>query len=246
MTPPGPFMVMLAITTGAVLGASAPVPASAAAPSVEYSRNGGLTWSASAPSFPFSNAPRFVPGDVITETLLIRSLRTDPTFARVSLANVSFNDPLLDSMLTIEGADVSGAGLHATRLSALRGCTSVVPGRVLTRGQIMSVSLTLRVSAALTGQQAQDAAGHFGLTLALSDPVPMIASNACAVGAVLIPEIPTPVAVQPVLSGEGREAAGLSSAGGSLAYPAIIVAGCALGVGWLFLMVTRRRTRADQ
>ena len=245
MTPPGLFMVMLAITAGVVLGAGAPVPATAAAASVEYSRDGGLTWSASPPSFPFSNAPRFVPGDVITENLLIRSLRTEPTFLRVSLAKASFNDPLLDSMLTVEGADASGTGLQATRLGSLIRCTSVVPGRVLAYGQTMSVSLTLRVSSALTGQQAQDAAGHFDLVLAFSDPGPMTAPNGCAVGSVFIPGTGTPPAGQPATSDEPLDTAGLPYIEGSLAYSSLIISGCVLGVGWLFLIVTRRRTRSN-
>ena len=246
MTPSGLFMVMLAITAGAVLGAGAPVPAHAAAPSVEYSSDGGLTWSASPPSFLFTNAPRFVPGDVVTENLLIRSLRTDPTLVWVSLANASFNDPLLDSMLTVEGADVSGAGLQATRLDALTSCTSVVPGRVLAHGQTVSVALTLRVSSALTGRQAQDATGHFDLALAFSDPGPMTAPNGCAVGSVPVPGTGTPSAGQPATSDERTDTAGLAYTGGFVAYRSLIISACALGVGWLFLMVPRRRTRSNQ
>jgi hypothetical protein len=234
---PARLLVALVVAVGLMLGWGAPASATAAAPAVEYSRDGGLTWSATPPSFLFSSSMRFVPGDVVTQNVLIRSLRTDPTLMQVSLANATTTDSSLESALTIEGSDAAGAGLAPSTFDALTTCQPVVPDRVLTRGQILSVSLTLRISPTLTGRQAQDSVGRFDLALGMSDPGPAIAPDGCAVDPVLIAGIGFE-------SGTTRtESAGLAYTGGTLAYPAIITALIALGIGWLFVAVGRRRRR---
>jgi hypothetical protein len=232
------FVVAIAVATGALFGAEMPA-AAAAAPTVDYSRDGGMTWSAIPPPFLFSSTLRFVPGDVATAHLLIRSLRPDPTLMQVSLANAATTSSLLESALTVEGADAAGAGLAPTNFGALTTCQSVVPDRVLARGQVVSVSLTLRVSPTLSGRQAQDSLGYFDLALAMSDPGAPITANGCEVDPVLIPG-----------TGDGpdiprTERAGLAYTGATLAYPAIITALIALGVGWLFVLMGRRRRGSE-
>ena len=232
--------ITIVVAVGAILGTGMPVAATAAAPTVDYSRDGGLTWSAAPPSFLFSSSMRLVPGDAMTENVLIRSLRADPTLMQVSLANATTASALLESALTVEGADAAGAGLTPTTLDALTTCQTVVPDRVLAQGEIVSVSLTMRVSSSLTGQEAQDSIGYFDLALAMSDPGTAIAPNGCAVNAVLIPG-----------TGEGQDTprsipAGLAYTGTTLAYPAIITTLVALGVGGLFVLIGRRRGRENE
>ncbi|MDJ0335653.1 hypothetical protein QMG83_10505 [Salinibacterium sp. G-O1] len=239
MTRPAAVAGAIAITASLMLSLGAPLAATAATPTAEYSRDGGATWSTTPPSFLFASAVRYVPGDVATANLLIRSLRSNPTFVQLSLTNASTDDTVLDEAMTIEGADAAGKGLQPTRFSALTACQPVVPDRVMTQGQIVSVSLTLRVSPMLTGNQAQDAAGHVDLAVALSDPGLEIAPNGCSVDAVIIPSTET------TTSGLDQRAGsdGLAYTGGTLAYPAFITAAIALGVGWLFVILGRRRRR---
>ena len=232
--------VAIVVAVGAILGAGMPVAASAAAPVVEYSRDGGLTWSAAPPSFLFSSSMRLVPGDAMTENVLIRSMRLDPTLMQVSLANATTANSLLESALTVEGADATGAGLTPTTLDALTTCETVVPNRVLAQGEIVSVSLTMRVSSSLTGQEAQDSIGYFDLALDMSDPGTSITPNGCTANSVLIPG-----------TGDGQDTprttpAGLAYTGAAPAYPAIITTLVALGVGWLFVLMGRRRGRESE
>lgn len=231
------IVIPIVLAVALLLGVGTPGVANATAPSVEYSRDGGSTWSLTPPSFLFLSAVRYVPGDVATENLLIRSLRSDPTFVQLSLTNAVISDASLDAAMTIQGADAAGDGLQPTNFSALTTCQPVVPDRILTQGQIVSVSLTIRVSPTLTGQQAQEESGSFDLAVALSDPGAEIAPNGCAVNPVVIPGTGTP----PSSSGQPSESAGLAYTGATLAYPALVTAAIALGIGWLFVMVSRRR-----
>lgn len=235
MARPARLLVAIAVAAGIMLGGGLPAAATAATPTVEYSRDGGLTWSSTPPSFLFPSTLRFVPGDVVTQNVLIRSLRSDPTLTQVSLANATTADSLLEPALTIEGADATGAGLAPMTFDALTTCQPVVPDRVLTRGQIVSVSLTLRISPTLTGRQAQDSVGYFDLAVAMSDPGPTIAPNGCAVDPIVIAGFGS------VSDTTRTESAGLAYTGATLAYPAIITALVALGIGWLFVVLGRRR-----
>ena len=237
---PQRLTVVIVMVAGALLGAGMPVAATAAAPTVEYSRDGGLTWSVTPPSFLFSPTMRLVPGDSATENVLIRSLRPDPMLMQVSIANATIADPLLESALTVGGTDAAGAGLTPTTIDALTTCQPIVPDRVLAQGQIVSVSLTLQLLPTLTGREAQDSKGSFDIALAMSDPGSAIAPNGCAVNAVLIPG-----------TDEGQDTtrtnpAGLAYTVATLAYPAIITTLIALGVGWLFVLIGRRRERESK
>lgn len=232
--------IAIVVAAGAILGAGIPVAAVAASPAVEYSRDGGLTWSVTPPPFLFSPSMRLVPGDSATENVLIRSLHPDPMLMQVSIANATTADPLLESALTVRGADAAGAGLVPTTLDALTTCQPIVPDRVLAQGQIVSVSLTLKVSPTLTGQAAQGSKGSFDIALAMSDPGPAIAPNGCAVNSVLIPG-----------TGERQDTtrttpAGLAYTGATLAYPAIITTLVALAIGGLFVLIGRRRGRESE
>ena len=234
------YGIALAVAAGILLGAGMPSAATAAAHPIEYSRDGGLTWTAIPPSFLFSSTMRLVPGDAVTENVLIRSLRADPMLMQVSIANATTADALLESALTIGGADAAGAGLTPTTFDALTTCQPIVPDRVLAQGQIVSVSLTLQLSPTLTGDQAQDSVGHFDVALAMSDPGASIAPNGCAVDSVLIPG-----------TGEGPDTprtdpAGLAYTGAALPYPAVITTLIALGVGWVFVLIGRRRERESE
>jgi len=165
------------------LGAS---PAAAAPGDMEFSTDGGASWSLTPPTALFDQDFRFVPGDSVTEVLLVRSLRTVPTVAMVALDDATVNDSLYESALLVAAEDEDGDGLAATRLAAIDSCAQVIPTRVVPAGEVLMIAFTVSVSSALVVQQAQDAVASFDLQLALTDVGAPTTPNGCPIDPAVI------------------------------------------------------------
>lgn len=231
-------LIGLALATAVpmtALAATAPVPAN-----IQYSIDGGATWSRVPPVAWFQGIGTLVPGDVVSRTLTVQSLRNAPTLFQLAVNGIEIANSDLLSAVTIEARDAIGAGIEPTLLSDLGECDALVPNRVLTAGEIVPVTLTLRVTSALAGRAAQDSAGDFTMALGLSDPGPSVAANGCPAAPVTIAGIDSPTVPTAAVSG-------LAYTGSALVVPSVIVAGVALGVGGLLLAIAaRRRRRGEQ
>ena len=228
----------LAGAAALVVAASTPVLAvtasHAASPDVEFSSDGGASWSASPPVSLFDQNFRAVPGDRLEAAVLVRSNRPVPTVAMVAISKASTSDPLFDSALTVRGSDARGSGLVPSRLSALGVCDQLVPTRVLTRGQALPVTLVVEVSPTLTRNQAATAVAAFDIEIALTDPGAPTTPNGCPIDPV-------------VIAGFGAGAGGkIAYTGTELVSPTFGVAAGLLALGGVLAAVGRRRRRAGE
>ena len=235
---------IVAVASTPVFAAAAPARA-ATSDDVEFSRDGGATWSDAAPTSLFGAGFLAVPGDLLETSLLIRSTRDTPTVAMVAITNASTSDPLFDSALTVRGADADGAGLAGSRLSALEPCAAVVPTRVLRRGETLPVTLSIAVSPTLERQQAANATARFDLEVALSDVGAPTLPNGCPAGPAVIAAFAGAVDGTVAAAAPGLDpvasALRFGDAGPVVAYPAFAAVAGALVAGWLVVLAARRR-----
>lgn len=227
----------LAGVAALVVAASTPVLAVttsyAATADVEFSSDGGGSWTSTPPVSLFEQNFRAVPGDRLEAAVLVRSTRAEPTVAMVAITNASTSDPLFDSALTVQGQDALGRGLTPSKLSALGSCDPLVPTRVLTAGQALPVTLVVDVSPTLTQNQAAQAVAAFDLEIALTDPGAPTTPNGCPIDPV-------------VIAGFAPAAGGtIAYTGTDLVYPTLAVAGGVLALGALFVAVSRRRRERE-
>jgi hypothetical protein len=203
---------------------------------VEFSTDGGATWSPTAPASLFPAGFLVVPGDSLESSLLVRSTRTEPTVAMVAITNASTDDSLFAGALTVQGQDDAGDGLPATPIAALAPCDAVVPTRVLETGEALPVTLVVSVSSSLRMSQAEDAVANFDLAIALADPGVPVAANGCPID-------PTVIAgFAPTAPASGT----IAYTGAALVYPTLAVAASALAAGSLFVVAGRRRRRRSE
>jgi hypothetical protein len=208
--------------------------ASAASSPLEFSMDGGSTWSATPPDSLFPQEFRAVPGDSLEQTLLVRSTRETPTVAMVAITGAGVDDSLFGAALTVQGEDAAGAGLPPTALTAIGTCDPLVPTRVLVAGEELPVTLVVDVSPTLTRRQADDAVARFDLSIALTDPGNPTLPTGCPVDATVIAGFPT--------AGIAGTAP-LAYTGAALVYPALGVAAATLAAGWILVGLGRRRKR---
>ena len=226
----GHFVKRLLLVTLLLLGIGAS-PAVAAPGDMEFSTDGGASWSLTPPASLFDQDFRFVPGDTVTEVLLVRSLRAVPTVAMVALEDATVNDALYESALLVAAADEDGDGLAMTRLAAVGDCAQVIPTRVMRAGEVLMIAFTVSVSSALVVQQAQNAVASFDLQVALTDVGAPTTPNGCPIDPAVIAGFP--------IAG--------SSPPASIAYtgldlvPAVIAMTLTLLLGGLLLGAARRR-----
>jgi hypothetical protein len=206
---------------------------SAATADLQFSADGGASWSDTAPASLFDPSWRAVPGDRLQASLLVRSTRDAPTVMMVAIADASISDPLFDEAITVQGDDGTGAGLHATRLSALAACDAVVPTRTVVAGQRVPIEMAVNVSPSLAGHQAENAVARFDLQIGLTDVGAPTSPNGCPVDPTVIAGFAAPGSQ----TGTGR----IAYTGTDLFYPALAVAGSALVVGALLALAGRRR-----
>ena len=223
----------LAGVAALVVAASTPVLAvtasHAATSDVEFSSDGGASWSGTPPVSLFDHDFRAVPGDHLEAGVLVRSTRSVPTVAMVAISKATTSDPLFDSALTVRAADARGRGLAPSRLSALGACDELVPTRVLTRGQALPVTLVVEVSPTLTRNQAATAVAAFDIEIALTDPGAPTTPNGCPIDPAVI------AGFAPAASGT------IAYTGTDLVYPTLGFAGAILAVGGVFVALSRRR-----
>jgi hypothetical protein len=221
------------VVAALVVAASTPVLAVtasyAAAADVEFSSDGGASWSAAPPSSLFDQSFRAVPGDRLEAAVLVRSTRAEPTVAMVAITNASTSDPVFDSALTVQAGDARGRGLAPSKLSSLGACDAVVPTRVLTRGQALPVTLVVDVSPTLTRNQAAQAVAAFDLEIALTDPGAPTTPNGCPIDPVVIAGF------------AGAAGGSIAYTGTDLVYPTLGFAAVALALGGVFVCASRRR-----
>lgn len=235
----GPI-VSLAAVAGLALALLAPSVAIAAAGGMQYSTDGGSTWSSNAPAVWFTGVGRLVPGDTVSQTVQMRSTRTEPTLFQFSVNGASIADPMLKSGLTLKARDASGAGLANTAVNNLGQCDALVPNRVLRAGDVVPVTLTLQVSPDLVERQGQNSVGSFQMAVNLSDPGLPTAPNGCPVDAILIAGFASD---RPAVAGGST----LAYTGSSLGFSSALVALAALGLGGMFVVIAgRRRRRGDE
>ena len=208
-------------------------PAAAAPGDMEYSTDGGATWSLTPPPTLFPASFRAVPGDTLTATLFVRMLRSAPTVAMAVVSNAFVNDPMYNSALTISGDDGTGAGLTSTALMSVADCAPVVPTTVLTTGEVMQITFVVDVSPTLVAQQAQQAVAAFDLELGFTDVGAPTAPNGCPIDPTVIDGFPI-----------GSTITGNIAYTGTDVLPAVAIAAAAWGVGlWLVIASRRRKQR---
>lgn len=227
------IVVAAAVVVGTAL------PAAAAPGDIEYSTDGGTTWSATPPASIFPASYRMVPGDTLARQLLIRSDRVEDTYFFATINKKGTTDPVLSQGLTLAATDAAGKGLAPTPFGDIQPCTTVVPPRVLRTGEIYTINLTTHLSDTLTGTQGQDAVQDFDLMLGMGDPVGALTVNGCPVDPTLIPGF-RPI---PAASGEGG---GLARTGSDGVSGYLVGGGVLLGFGGLFLVAARRRRKAQE
>jgi hypothetical protein len=204
---------------------------SAATADLQFSLDGGGSWSSTPPSAVFDQALRVVPGDRLESTVLVRSTRSAPTVMMVAITNASVDDALFDEAITVQGDDGTGTGLPATRLSALAECDQVVPTRTVLAGQIVPVTLAIDISPTLAGHQAENAVARFDLEIGLTDPGAPTTPNGCPVDPAVIAGFALP----------GSAPAAIAYTGAGVVLPTLGVSALALAVGGLLALASRRR-----
>jgi hypothetical protein len=244
----------------AVLAMSPAAVASAAPSSLEFSVDGGASWMSAPPSTVFDPAFRFVPGDVLSHTLLFRSTRPEPTAVIVTLGAHSVSEALLAEALSLSAADDDGNGISATRLSSLRECEPLVPVRVVQQNEPMAITLSIAVSTTLANRDAQSSISTSTITIGLTDPENTAALAGCLPDAAAVPPAAIPTVVIPVSGPDAtvpdavesalpadqssaEQGSGLASTGFARLQQTLIAAGAAVTAGGLLLLIARRRRR---
>ncbi|HWH26866.1 MAG TPA: hypothetical protein VNT53_09500 [Pseudolysinimonas sp.] len=255
-----PRLVVVAIAAlltlgGIVLPATA---ASAADVPVEYSFD-GVSWTTTPPNSFFSGSPLVVPGDSATGTIYMRSTRTTLSTMRIVITKPTVSDPVYGAALTLRGRDQGGTGMPVTAVNDIAMCTQLVPTRNVVAGDIVRVTIDAALATTLSSAQGQGGSASFRVLVGLSDLGVPTDANGCPLDFDSIPPDgggtgPGGASIGGGATGGGGSASrttrygspnGLAFTGSALFYPAIVVAGGALGVGWFLVIVARRRRRQD-
>jgi len=200
---------------------------------VEYSIDGGSSWSTTPPSSLFDSSFRYVPGDTATAVLLIRSLRTESTMVMAVIDNAAVPDPMYATALRVWADDETGEGLDPMMLAAAPDCAALVPAGALETGEVMRIELSLGVSAALVAQQAQGSVASFDVEVGMWDADVAAAPTGCPDDPVVIPGLPN----APAIPGTG----GSTAIAGADILPATIAATLLFGLGFALVGMARRR-----
>ena len=231
-----------AVAVLAVVGALvAPVaPASAAPLPIEYSAN-GTSWSSTPLGSVFPSGMRIVPGDEISATIYLRTTRTAPTELSVLLTGLTVDDPAFGSNLVLGSTPNMGFGLAPTVFDRITACTPMLTRTAVAAYQVVALTVTVGLSADLPAQVAQNATANFNLVIGVSDtgvgaPVPGCSG----------PRIPATPGGGSTASAGGADGRTVAHTGSDVTYPALAVAAVAWGVGWIFVMIGRRRRRQTE
>lgn len=230
----------LIVAIGAVLAVGAVQPAHAATLPIEYSTN-GTTWQTAPLTSVYPGGYLIVPGGTLSSTLYFRSTDPNPVAMTIAVRDVTSTDPLLASGLSLSSSPSSGLGLTPTTFNNIQNCTIVAPRTVVAYHQAVSLTLNTTLSSTLTARNATLSNAQFKLVVGMSDPAANVGVAGCPSNGVVIPSTPG--------SNGGTAGTGgpsvVAMTGSDLLYPSLIVAAVALGIGWILVLVGRRRQREE-
>jgi hypothetical protein len=234
-------IVALLVALGVILAMQAASPAHAATLPIQFSTN-GTVWQTAPLSSVYPGGYIIVPGGTLSSTIYLRSTDPNPAAMTVAVRDVTTSNAALGANLTLSSSPSVGAGLAPTPFSSIPNCTIVSQRNVVTTGQVVSVTLTTTLSSALTGQNATLSNAAFNVVVGMSDPAVNVGVAGCPGGGAVIPATPTPPSTPAGTAGPGV----VAMTGSDLLYPSLVVAGVALGVGWILVMVGKRRRRQEE
>jgi len=220
----------------------------------------GTTWNTTPPDALFPVDFRIVPGDEVSSTLYIRSARDAPSELTVVVSNVVVDNSHYREDLLLSARDDHATGMSRQRLSSISSCIEVIPSRRVARGEVVPVTLSVELPME-SGNQTQHALAQFWIQVGLSeDTLGGRDPFGCPTGPIVVPALPTPTdpstSPQPASPGVTQPTTGtavandtgaraIATTGSDLLYPALALAGSAIGAG-LFLLRARRTQRDNE
>lgn len=221
----------LALAAAGVAVTAAPASADDANP-LEYSSD-GVSWSTTPLASVFPAGFAFVPGDSLSSTIYLRNNRAVTSSIVVVISDLDVSDTELGQALTLSATDFASGGWASTPIADLRNCTAIMPRRDLAPGEVVSVRIEASLDPSLTGGQAQSTHARFNVLAGLADPSAPAAAAGCPTIAGVIPSLP-------------NAGGTIASTGAQAPAGALMVAGMALGCGWLMILAARRRRRESE
>jgi hypothetical protein len=236
--------VVIAIGTLLGFGATA---AHATHLPIEYSSD-GVHWQTAPLASVYPDGFVIAPGDSQSSTVYLRSTDPDPVALTLAVRDVTTNNAHFAGGLSLSSTSNVSAGMSARTFDDIPDCTHVSPREVVTTGQVVALTLTTTLSDALSARDATGSLASFVLVVGMSDPAVGVGVAGCPSNGGIIPATPAdpddPDDTQGTGGSGGAGAPGVVALTGSdLLYPSLVVAGAALGVGWILVMVGKRRRR---
>jgi hypothetical protein len=231
------------IASATILATGAPAAHAAHLP-IEFSAD-GVHWQTAPLASVYPDAFLIAPGDSRSDTIYLRSTATQPAAVTIAVRDVTSDDAHFAEALSLSSSSNLGAGLQATSFDSIPDCTAVLPRRVVSPGEVVALTLTTTMSAAIDARNATGSDASFVLLVGMSDPAVSVGVTGCPSGGVNIPSTPA----DPDDDGDTGAAGSpgvVALTGSDLLYPSLVVAGAALGVGWILVMLGKRRSRPTQ
>lgn len=216
------------------------------APPLAFSTD-GATWTASPPAALFSRGIVLVPGGAVSATVWVRNDAPDAGILVAALADIAASSADAAWAFGVTGADHRGAGLPRTAVESLVDCAHVVEARVLQPAEAVPITVTVDLSAAVTGAQAQNDHVAFAVQVGLTQATAGSGAVAgCPAVHVEIPaEPPATPAPSPSENPSGApEPDSLAVTGGRMMLGGVAVGLAALALGGIVTAVARRKRRA--
>jgi hypothetical protein len=230
----GSILVTLAALSPLVSPSS---PAQAAEGDIQLSLDGTL-WDSALPRGLFSGIGRVAPGDRVTRTLWVRNATSYAAVLRLSVLRQPVETSALAEATTLVGTSPATPA-PGSQAPSSAGCPRVLPDVLLGAGKATTIAVTLEIGD-LTAQEGQNQSLAIAMQASLRDPSGPPPAD-CASGAVNVPgseQLPT-------LPFGLTSPFGLAFTGARWAYPALMVAGVLVGVGFFVVALPRRRRRAS-
>jgi hypothetical protein len=233
----------VAIAAGMILGVGAPAAQAADLP-VEFSSD-GVHWQTEPLASVYPTGFVIAPGVSHSSTVYLRSTDPDPAAMTIVVRDVTSTNPHFAAGLSLSSVSSLGSGLTATPFDSVPDCTAVAPRQVVSTGQVVSLTLITTLSSTLSARHATRSQAGFRLVVGMSDPAVGVGVAGCPSGGVIIPSTPAdPDPDDGDTAGAGAPGV-VALTGSDLLYPSLVVAAAALGVGWILVMLGKRRRRAE-
>lgn len=240
----------------------APVPAAAqpAAPAdaaarqghldgLEFSRD-GTDWSPTPPPVLFADGFVDAPGESRSASVLVRNGRSVPVRLATALTGLAWSEPEAGTAFRLSSSDQWGGGIVDAPIQSIARCEPLTPTRILAAGDVLAISVTVRLDDTARGTPAETASVGFELLIALAEYPGRAPVSACSdlaqpatapvtpggSGIVAIASLPTEML--PGTAPDPRSA-------GALVAPALAVALGAGIVGLAVLVTVRLRRGLD-